>query len=189
MSYYSFFSKIYEIGAKQMCRDCQDFIEKGSKILDLGCGSGIAAKNFQDFFEAEVIGADVKDNRVVDIPFKIIDGDNLPFDENAFDVTLIAYVLHHCKAPESLLKEAKRVSKKIIIFEDIPEGILSKLRCKLHQFTFFGGKRGKFNFKTRKEWEGLFVKLGLKVLAENWVSTSLDWLNPGKRILFVLTKR
>jgi len=188
MSYYSFFSKVYEMGAKQMCQDCQDFIEKGSKILDLGCGSGIAAKNFQDFFGAEVLGVDVKDNRTVNIPFKIIDGKNLPFGENSFDVTLIAYVLHHCKDPESLLKEAKRVSEKIIIFEDIPEGFLSKLRCKLHQLTFFGGKRGNFNFKTRKEWRKLFERLGLRIMAENWVSTNLDWLDPGKRVLFFLEK-
>jgi len=188
MSYYSFFSRIYEMGAEQMCRDCQDFIKRGSKILDLGCGSGIAAKKFQDFFESEVLGVDIRDNRTVDIPFKIIDGKTLPFDEDAFDVTLIAYVLHHCKAPEILLTEAKRVSQKIIIFEDIPEGILSKLRCKLHQLTFFGGKRGKFSFKTREEWKELFQKLGLKVVAENWVSTKLDWLDPGKRALFFLEK-
>ncbi|MBZ9569801.1 class I SAM-dependent methyltransferase, partial [Patescibacteria group bacterium] len=126
--YYRIFSKIYEMGAKQMCKDCQNFIEKGSKILDLGCGSGIAAENFQDFFDAKVIGADIKDNRVLDIPFRIIDGGNLPFRNLFFDIVLINYVLHHAQDPERLLKEAKRVSKKIIIYEDLPEGILSKLR-------------------------------------------------------------
>lgn len=186
--YYRIFSKIYEVGAKQMCRDCQYFIERGSKILDLGCGSGIAAKEFGDFFEAKIVGVDIRDNRIVDIPFKIIDGENLPFDDNSFDVTLINYVLHHCQSPENLLKEAKRVSKKIIIFEDLPEGILSKLRCKLHQITFLGGERQKFHFKTRKEWIKLFDKLGLKIIAQKRVFTKFDWLNPVKRALFVLVK-
>ena len=188
MSYYWFFSKIYEIGAKQMYQDCQPFIKKGSKILDLGCGSGIAAKNFQDFFKAKVIGTDIKDHRLVPIPFKIIDGESLPFQNSTFDIVLIAYVLHHARDPEKLLREAKRVSKKIIIFEDIPEGIFSKLRCKLHQITFFGGERKHFHFKTRKEWRELFDRLGLKIIAQKWVSTKLDWFDPGKRILFVLEK-
>ncbi len=48
--YYRILSKTYEEGAKKACQDCVDFIQKGSKILDLGCGSGIVAKVFQDFF-------------------------------------------------------------------------------------------------------------------------------------------
>ena len=187
MLYYRIFSKIYEMGAKQMCRDCQGFIKEGSKILDLGCGSGIAAKYFQDFFKAKVIGVDVKDNRLVPIPFKIIDGQNLPFEDNSFDVVLINYVLHHCQNPEELLKEAKRVSKRIIIFEDLPEGILAKLRCKIHQIIFPGGKKT-FNFKKEEEWKKIFDKLALKIIAENQVFTKFSWLDPIKRIRFVLEK-
>jgi len=189
MNYYRIFSKIYEMGTKQMCRDCRDFIEKGSKILDLGCGSGIATKEFGDFFEAKIMGVDIRDNRIVDIPFQIIDGKNLPFSDDSFDVTLINYVLHHSQNPERLLREAKRVSREIIIFEDLPEGTFSKLRCKLHQITFFGGERKNFHFKTKKEWQDLFDKLGLRIIAQKRVFTKLDWLNPVKRILFVLTTR
>ena len=169
-----------------MCKDCEDFIEKGSKILDLGCGSGIVAKNFRDFFKAEIIGVDIKDNRVLDIPFKIIDGKNLPFNDHFFDIVLISYVLHHSRDPERLLKEAKRVSKKLIIYEDLPEGILSKLRCRLHQITFFGGERKKFHFKTKDEWKKIFKKLGLKIIEKKRVFSPFDWIDPVKRFLFVL---
>jgi len=135
--YYRIFSKVYQRAAKKMCLECQDFIEKGSRILDLGCGPGIVGKNFKDFFQAKVIGVDIKDKRIANIPFKIIDGKSLPFKENEFDICLISYVLHHLENPERILKEAKRVSKgKIIIFEDLPENFLSKLICQLHGFTF-----------------------------------------------------
>jgi len=187
INYYRLFSKIYEMGAKQMCFDCQGFIKEGSKILDLGCGSGIAAKNFQDFFKAKVIGADIRDNRLVKIPFQIIDGKNLPFEDNSVDVVLINYVLHHCQNPEELLKEAKRVSKRIIIFEDLPEGFLAKLRCKIHQIIFPGGKKT-FNFKKKEEWKKIFEKLDLKIIAQNQVFTKFSWLDPIKRIRFVLEK-
>ena len=187
MNYYRLFSKIYEMGAKQMCHDCQGFVKKGSKILDLGCGSGIAAKNFQDFFGAKVLGVDIRDNRLVPIPFKLIDGKNLPFEDNTFDVVLINYVLHHCQNPEEILKEAKRVSKRIIIFEDLPEGFFSKLRCKIHQIIFPGSKKA-FNFKKKEEWEKIFEKLGLKIIAQDRVFTKFSWLDPAKRIRFVLEK-
>ena len=42
------------------------------------------------------------------------------FKDNFFDSAIIAYVLHHCDDPVSVLKEAKRVCRgNIIIFEDI----------------------------------------------------------------------
>ena len=187
MNYFRLFSKIYEMGAKEMCFDCQGFIKKGSKILDLGCGSGIAAKNFQNFFKAKVLGVDIRDNRLVPIPFKIITGKDLPFGHDSFDIVLINYVLHHCEDPEAVLKEAKRVGKRIIIFEDLPEGVFAKLRCKIHQIIFPGSKKA-FNFKKKEEWKKIFEKLGLKIIAQDRVFTKFSWLDPAKRIRFVLEK-
>jgi len=109
MSFYRIFSKIYERAAKKMCLDCTDFIEKGSKMLDLGCGSGIVGKEFQDFFQAEMIGVDIQDTRVVNLPFKIIDGENLPFNDNEFDIALINYVLHHARNPKRLIETYQKV--------------------------------------------------------------------------------
>jgi SAM-dependent methyltransferase len=185
MNYYRLFSKIYEIGARQMCLECKDFIKEGSKILDLGCGSGICAKHFQEFFKAKVLGVDIKDNRLVPIPFKIIDGQNLPFENGSFDFVLINFVLHHTENPERILREAKRVSKKIIIFEDLPEGFFSKLRCKIHQLTFPAKKRV-FNFKRGIEWEEIFKKLNLKIVAKKRVFNKFYFLDPIKKFLFVL---
>ncbi|MDI6883296.1 MAG: class I SAM-dependent methyltransferase [Patescibacteria group bacterium] len=189
--YYQIFQKFYQQATKRMCQDCQDFIKEGSKILDLGCGSGIVANEFQNFFKAEIVGVDVKDFRISPIPFKVFDGRNLPFNENSFDIVLISYVLHHTQNPGELLREAKRVGKKIIIFEDLPEGILAKTRCYLHQLTyniFFGKNFQRFNFKNRKGWEKFFKKFGLKIIAQKRTFTNFDFLDPVKRIIFVLKK-
>jgi len=181
--YYRIFSKIYQRAARKMCLACQNFIEEGSKILDLGCGSGIVGMTFKKFFRGEIIGVDVKDRRVVNMPFKIIDGKSLPFPENSFDVTLINYVLHHSEDPIPLLKEAKRVSKKIIIFEDLPEGFLSKLICFLHRFSFdkFFTNPNQTSFKTEKEWEEIFQEMGLDML---YKERRHDF--PVKKELFIL---
>ncbi len=169
-----------------MCSDCQNFIKKGSKILDLGCGSGIIAKEFQNFFQAKIVGVDIKDNRVEKIPFEIIDGKFLPFPENSFDIVLINYVLHHSQGPLALLKEAKRVSEnKILIYEDLPEGVLSKLICKIHGISFnkFSKIKNQAYFKTEKEWEKIFKKIGLGVIFKKIINNF-----PVKKELFILEK-
>jgi len=183
--YYRILSPIYQRAAKKMCLDCQDFIEKGEKILDLGCGSGIVGKTFQDFFNAEISGIDIVDKRVEKIPFQIYDGKNIPFSENYFNIILINYVLHHSDDPEALLKEAKKIGKKIIIYEDLPENLLSKIYCKIHSITFnkFFQKpaEANYSFKTGKEWEEIFQKIGLNLIFKKQINNF-----PVKKELFVL---
>jgi ubiquinone/menaquinone biosynthesis C-methylase UbiE len=191
MIFHQVFSKFYNMAAERMSLDCTDFIKEGDKILDLGCGTGIVAKNFGDFFGTEVLGVDIEDKRQVSIPFKMIDGKSLPFEDLSFDVVLISYVLHHARDPVALLKEAERVAKRIIIYEDLPEGFFSRLRCIFHQVSyniFFQHNFQKFNFKTKTEWESLFKSLGLKIIIQKPVSTPFDWFDPVNRILFVLEK-
>lgn len=186
MSFYRIFSKIYQRAAQKMCLDCQDFIQKGSKILDLGCGSGIIGMTFQDYFQAKVIGVDIKDSRIVPLPFKIINGKSLPFPEKSFDIVLINYVLHHSGDPILLLKEAKRVAKdKIVIYEDLPEGFLSKLRCKIHGVSFnkFFKIKNRPSFKPEREWEKVFKKIGLNIIFKRRINNF-----PVKKELFILIK-
>jgi len=184
MNYYRIFSKFYQKAAQKMCRDCQDFIKKGSKILDLGCGSGIIGNTFQDFFQAKVLGVDIKDCRVLPLPFQIIDGFHLPFPENSFDVVLINYVLHHSRDPLALLKEAKRVTgDKIIIFEDLAQGCLSKLFCRLHGISYdkLFGNPVKTSFNSEEGWEKIFKELRLNIIFKKRVNNF-----PVKKELFIL---
>lgn len=189
MNHYRSFFKIYDRAARKMCKDCRPFIEKGSKILDIGCGSGIVAKNLKDSFDVKVFGVDVEDKRVADIPFKISDGEELPFSDNEFDISFISFVLHHAQKPDKLLKEARRVSKnKIIIYEDLAEGFISNFFCQIHGFLFDKFCQAGDNpasFKSEKEWEDIFNSLGMPVILKK----RLKSLYPVKQILFVLTKR
>jgi len=202
--YYRILFKTYERAAKKMCLACQDFIEKGSKILDLGCGSGIVGNQFKEFFYAEVIGVDIIARRILPLPFEIIDGKHLPFPEKYFDVILINYVLHHAKDPTALLKNAKRVGKKIIIFEDLPEGLFSKLICRFHGLSystlfknpnFISFKtelpkeakvkmKTKFSFASEKNWEKIFKEIGLNVIFKKRINNFLI-----KKELFICEPR
>jgi len=184
MKFYRTFSKIYQRAAEKMCFDCRDFIKKGYRILDLGSGAGIVGEAFKNFFQAEVIGVDIKNINIASIPFKLYDGQHLPFSEKSFDTVLINYVLHHSESPENLLIEAKRVSKdKIIVYEDLFEGFFSELFCKLHGFSFdnFFGNSCKTSFKSEKEWEGVFRETGLNVIFKKRINNF-----PVKKQIFIL---
>lgn len=185
------FSPVYKKEAERMCQECESFIEKGSKILDLGCGRGTTAKVFENYFRTEIMGVDINDQRTVDLPFQIIDGKNLPFSDNSFDVILINYVLHHTESPSELLKEAKRVSKnKIIIHEDLKEKGLAQFALWLHKTTykiFAPFQKNPINFHNEEEWAELFNQLKLKTIVKKRIS-GLSWFYPAKRIFFILEK-
>ncbi|MDO8574622.1 MAG: class I SAM-dependent methyltransferase [bacterium] len=192
MKFYQLFAGFYEREIKEMCQECKDFIEKKSKILDLGCGSGIAAQTLKDIFSAEVVGTDVKDLRIKPIPFSLYDGKRLNFRDNEFDVVLLSYVLHHCPDPAEVLREAKRVCKKrVIVFEDVAQDFLSKTISFLHQITynpFFLGKKQKLFLKNREEWKSFFEEQGFEVFFEKDRFDRFFWNFPQKRAMFVLEK-
>jgi len=177
-----------------MCLECFDFIKEGDKILDFGCGSAIVSQTFKDYFKADVLGVDVEDKRVFPIPFKRIgdmESGQLPFGDLSFDVVLISYVLHHTKNPKAVLKEVQRVAKRIIIYEDLPQGLFSRLRCWFHELSyraFFQKTNYRFSFKTEKEWKELFNELGLKVIAQKRVVSTFKIFDPSYKIIFVLER-
>jgi ubiquinone/menaquinone biosynthesis C-methylase UbiE len=187
---YRLLKPLYEKAAQGMCRECKDFISRNSKILDLGCGSGIVIDEFRKRFDSEIFGVDIIDNRVIDIPFKKIEGGDLScFDDNSFDTVMISFVLHHSKDPIELLKEAKRVARKnVIIYENLPEGFIPSIACKIHGESFakyFQKNKETGKFFKREEWLDIFKNLGLNLIYEQRVSS---FLNPLKEELFVISK-
>lgn len=88
------------------------------KILDVGLGAGsISCHLIRKGYN--VTGIDVNDFSIYqDVKPVLYDGNTIPFPDNSFDTAIIIHVLHHCKDPVSVLKEAKRVAKRVIFIED-----------------------------------------------------------------------
>jgi ubiquinone/menaquinone biosynthesis C-methylase UbiE len=169
--------------------EIRDFIKEGERVLDLGCGSGILAKKLKEKLKVNILGIDIADERIEKIPFQKFDGRKIPFKENSFDTILISFVLHHAQNPIEILKESKRVAKKIIIFEDLPENILGKIRCYLHLHSWkflFKNTALNFNFLREKEWEKVFKNLNLKLITKKNFTHSFSFLDPVKKKIFVL---
>lgn len=98
-----------------------EMVEKGQNVLDIACGDGLLLKNLSQK-GATVSGVDLSEEGVkkckekgLDVSVVDIATENLPFEDEAFDIAIMLDVLEHLYAPEDLLREAVRVSKKYVI--------------------------------------------------------------------------
>ena len=179
---------IYKLGrsrAKKMVKNIEKYFNKTDKILDIG--SGIC--NICEILKEEnfnVTPLDIKNLSFVDnIEPIIYNGDKIPFDDNEFDVALISTVLHHCRKPEEIIKEAKRVSKRIVIIEDIYLNEIHK------HLTYFFDSLINLEFtghphtnKTNEGWQALFKKLNLKLKDVKYANSYLVF----KQAMYYLEK-
>ncbi|GAG39124.1 unnamed protein product, partial [marine sediment metagenome] len=111
--------KLSKYRAKDMVKQIEPYLDKHKNILDIGSGCCNICKILNEK-QFKVTPIDVKDlSAINDIKPIIYDGKKIPFKKNKFDNALILTVLHHTPYPKKIIKEAKRVSKKIIIIEDI----------------------------------------------------------------------
>lgn len=115
---------------------CQEVEFKNKvKVLDLGCGDGLNAVFFDKYFPGmQYYGLDISKECIrqaektiqrSNVSFNLYDGKTIPFDDNQFDIILIACVLHHVPYNKhyGLLKECRRILKKqgyLYIFEHNP---------------------------------------------------------------------
>ncbi len=87
-------------------------------LLDVGTGNGDVGRALASALGASFRGVDVavSDRSPADVTR--FDGVALPFERDAFDVVLLADVLHHAREPEALLSEALRVARRAVILKD-----------------------------------------------------------------------
>jgi SAM-dependent methyltransferase len=124
-------------------------------------------------------------------------GGRIPHPDQSFDVVFFLDVLHHTTDPMSLLKEARRVSRKYIIIKDhnrdgFEAGPL--LRFMDWMANAPHGVVLPYNYWSRKQWQSAFGELGLKMseyrgqlglypFPGNWVSSGRCTSSPGWRLV------
>jgi len=181
---------LYERNARNaanMAKTCAPFITNNGKVVDVGVGNGMIAAKLKQLRNIDIIGIDIVDYNKTDVPFKLYDGIKIPFEDEEFDVALIIQVLHHCDNPRELLKEARRVAKKIVIVEDV---YLTKMHLKAMKLydllaNFRHDVNVPFNFRNNEEWLELFRELGLEVL-ENRTHQGGAIYSPMRARIYVL---
>jgi len=97
-----------------------DYLEKGDKVLDWGCGNGRYFEVLKDK-NINYIGIDnseklieIAKQKYPQVDFRIADDSEIPFPDGCFDKIYSIAVLHHIPSEEfriKFLQEAKRVLK------------------------------------------------------------------------------
>lgn len=141
------------------------FIHSSDKVLDIGSGSGLVTQSIRDK------GIDCSPLDVANLSYDervkpiVYDGENMPFEDKAFDVSLILTVLHHTPNPEAVLAEAVRVSKKIIIVEDIYDNKVQQyLTYFMDTLVNLGYSKCTYTNKNDAEWKACFEAQNLQLL-------------------------
>jgi SAM-dependent methyltransferase len=143
------------------------FSAEDRRILDIGSGTCLIAEFIWQIFGVSPIAIDVNDFSLTrNIQPLLYNGSQIPFGDHEFDLALIISVLHHTPKPVSveILKEAKRVARKILIIEDIFTTQLEKYRTFfLDSVTNLEFIRHPHSNRTDAEWQALFADLDLKI--------------------------
>lgn len=119
-----------------------------STVLDLGCGDGLSCSFFRQFFpKAAIHGIDVSEKSlqiaaargISNATFRVYDGQNIPFDNDCFDLVFVSQVFHHLPHGHhvGLLKEIFRVLSpvgRLYVFEHNPLNPLTRYVVKTCAF-------------------------------------------------------
>jgi SAM-dependent methyltransferase len=165
----------------------------GRRVLDLGAGEGYVTAALQRRTDIWVCAVDIGLYQRVPVPYLIYDGTRLPFQDVAFDTTLISLALHHCADPEAVLDEALRVtSMRLIILESVyrfrwERICLERLDGWLNRHRHGGDMHPALGFKKADEWQRIFAARSLKTVDRRWLGSRWERL-VHQPALFVLEK-
>jgi SAM-dependent methyltransferase len=133
--------------------------------LDIGCGSC----NVVDLLlnhGLRIVPLDIWNTSFVSsISPTVYDGYRMPFRDNQFSTSLLLFVLHHASDPIKLLVEAMRVSRRLLVFEDIVTSRAHKhLTAILDSIMNLEFKDQPHFNKRDAEWNQTFWQLGLRIV-------------------------
>lgn len=120
-------------GVDRKAKLCQSLLYKPiGSVLDIGCGDAAFLKEFKNI--SKVVGTDISlpllKKAQQNIPladFYRADSKELPFKDREFDVAVLVDVLEHLESPEKTLKEASRVTNRILIKVPLEDNLFQNL--------------------------------------------------------------
>lgn len=175
---------------------------KNKKILEIGTGTGFLplffiknqiqfdeftctdiSKNILLKAENNIIKENSKQNLRLNFKFKKLDGKNLPFDDNSYDIVIMNSVLHHLPDVKYFFKDSSRVLNKdgLLIIGHEPNFYFYNsifLFFNYRLLGFFFKVLGKFrNFilnKSSLEETTMINKVNLQLKKRNLIKSDLN---------------
>jgi SAM-dependent methyltransferase len=132
-------------------------------VLDIGTGTGNVAEVLRER-GWKVTPVDIEDLSFTGTVTPLIyDGHRLPFAARTFDAALLSAVLHHAEDAGRLLRDARRVSGRVIVVEDIHRSRLHRAVCSLLDRLLNLELGGQFAYRSDAEWRAFFHRTRLRI--------------------------
>jgi ubiquinone/menaquinone biosynthesis C-methylase UbiE len=158
---------------------CKQFVND-KVVLDDGCGCGYGSLYLAENSARMVVGIDVSRDAInyakthflkKNIKFKVVDGANLPFSNDSFDVVVSIEVIEHIHNYEQYLSEISRVLKPSgILVISTPNKKVSSPGLKKPQVSFHVKEFYPDEFKKQLELHFKEVKIfGKRVINESFL--------------------
>ena len=107
---------------KQEFKIISNFIDKNTRVLDVGCGDGTLMEFLKNNKDIDIRGIEISKNNVQKCFAKgltVIEGDAekdlIQFPDGSFDFVILSQTLQAFLSPETVIKELLRVGKKAIV--------------------------------------------------------------------------
>jgi 2-polyprenyl-3-methyl-5-hydroxy-6-metoxy-1,4-benzoquinol methylase len=95
-------------------------------LLDVGCGEGVLTARWARRIDGQVVGIDLDDphlhaewrkpdRQAPNLDYRVMKAENLPFDDDHFEVATAIEVLEHVPEPEHTVAEMARVASRHLI--------------------------------------------------------------------------
>ena len=139
---------LYSKYGKISCENIFEFLKdkEYTKLLDIGCGTGYLIDMLAKVHEAEYTGVDLSPEMIKQASnkkiknAKFIEGrsDEIPFDDNTFDIITCSQSFHHYPDTDKAMQEAKRVLKPggLYILSDTGVGPFKMFGVKVDDFIY-----------------------------------------------------
>ncbi|GHG14906.1 hypothetical protein CBQ26_18395 [Deinococcus indicus] len=177
--------------ARWVARRLRPYVPAGRTLLDLGAGTGHTGALLARQGWAVTL-ADVPPHpgawgqRLIAHPCartlarrggltRVLVQGRLPFPDAQFGTVLLAFVLHHCPDPLAVLREAARVSGRVIVIEDLEAGGRRPGRAGQWLDALLNLEAGHPHaHRSQGDWHALFRAAGLQVQTqEHWTTRPL----------------
>jgi len=148
-------------------------LRAGDRVLDVGCGFGGLGRALMDDKRcpADVVVTGLerypREGAMIDITG--YDGVKAPFDDNSFDMVIVADVLHHEEQPDHLLAECARLSRRYVVIKDHQrQGLLAQARISLIDWAANApyGVKCLYRYPTTQGWRESHAKHNLAIVEE-----------------------